>query len=178
LMLSQMTGGTVEVKSRRCFALHNEVTNKNFVISSDDQTELQEWINLIQSHLVIPRKALSELASTDKVVWSVHEEPVWLSYPKEYDFPLSPGKYLWEIEKSDRAIGATRFVNAFLVVKQLGSPILTLKTGRIGNILKYTPEEFYVSEEGCSVTISVKTGSLVGSVKFSARIVQRLPVKV
>lgn len=50
-MLAQMTGSFVEVKSRVCFSLHNEVTNKNFVISSEETTLLDEWVNLIESHL-------------------------------------------------------------------------------------------------------------------------------
>jgi hypothetical protein len=55
-MLSQMSGAFVEVKSRSCFALHNEITGKNFVISAESSPILQEWIALIQPMLMVRHK--------------------------------------------------------------------------------------------------------------------------
>lgn len=54
-MLSQISGSIMEVKDKTCFSLHNETTGRNFVISADSQTELEEWIEIIQPHLLSPQ---------------------------------------------------------------------------------------------------------------------------
>jgi hypothetical protein len=48
-----------------------------------------------------------------------------------------------------------------------------LKTGKVGNVLRYTPEEFVVAEEGRILNIQVRTTALAGSVKFNARVVKK-----
>jgi len=172
LMLSQMSGAFVEVKSRSCFALHNEITGKNFVISAESSPILQEWITLIQP-MLMSHQQKNEAITTDKVIWGVNSEAVSLNHPREYEMPLHPGKYSFELEKADWIVGPTRLVSAIVTLKHMEHVVSILKTGKVGNVLRYTPEEFVVAEEGRILNIQVRTTALAGSVKFNARVVKK-----
>jgi len=103
----------------------------------------------------------------------VNNESVSLNHLRDYKVPLEPGKYQFELEKVDWIVGPTRFVTAVVTLKHMDHVVSIIKTGRVGTIMRYTPEEFVVAEEGRVLHIEIRTVALVGSLKFNTRVVKK-----
>jgi len=109
------------------------------------------------------------------VLWSVFEEPISFNHSKEYAIVVPSGTYVFEIEKADKIPGPTRFVSAQITLYLQEQPVKVIKTGKIfAMFARFAPEEIVVPESFSSIVkIHVKSGVLVGSTKFSARLVQK-----
>lgn len=64
-------------------------------------------------------KALEDLPSSpsDRVIWNIVDETLAAGKTKDYSFPIEPGRYMFEFEKSDKIPGPTRLVTAVVTLK-------------------------------------------------------------